>query len=167
MTRLRSVPLGLRADGGVRPYHALSKVSTGVAGLPAGAPCHRRLAYGGSPFAPALISASLEMTRLSTIPLGLRADGGVRPYHALSKVSTGVAGLPAGVPCHRRLARRGSLPSPTCLRRLAVRSRLGLAFARDDETKFRLAKLAAGRGRPALPMREAILQTNICPQLFV
>ena len=66
------IPSGGR---GVRPYHALSKVSTGIADLPTTA---RR-----------------------------RADEEL-PYHALSKVSTGIADLPAGAPCHRRLARGGS-----------------------------------------------------------
>ena len=51
-----TVSLGWRADEGVRPYHALSKVSTGIADLPSGDP--------------------------------RRADE-ERPYHALSKVSTG------------------------------------------------------------------------------
>ena len=63
--------------------------------------------------------------------------------------------------------------SPTCQRRLAVRFRLGLDCARDDEARERYvwfynvryrgivffvkqersARLAAGRGRPALPRR--------------
>ena len=42
-------------------------------------------------------STTLEMTAWAR---GLRADE-ERPYHALSKVSTGVANLPAGAPCRR------------------------------------------------------------------
>ena len=45
-------------------------------------------------FAPALVSTSLEMTRRNTVPLGLRADEGVRPYNALSNVNGGIADLP-------------------------------------------------------------------------
>ncbi len=37
-------------------------------------------------FASALVSTALEMTGLNTVPLGMRADEGVRPYHALSIV---------------------------------------------------------------------------------
>ena len=33
-----------------------------------------------------------------TVSLGWRVDEGVRPYHALSKVSTGIADLPSGDP---------------------------------------------------------------------
>ena len=45
---------------------------------------------------------------------------------------------------HCRLASRGSLPSQTCLRRLAVRSRLGLDYARDDGAMYRSARLGGG-----------------------
>ena len=63
------------------PTTAITKVSSGIADLPAGAPCHRRLARRGSLPSP-------------TCPRGLPA----------------IADLPAGAPCHRRLARGGSLP---------------------------------------------------------
>ena len=46
-------------------------------------------------FAPALVSTSLEMTGRKSVTLGLRADEGVRPYHVLPKVSTGIVYLSA------------------------------------------------------------------------
>ena len=139
MTRLNTVPLGWWADEGVRPYHALSNVSTGIAYLPAGVPCHRLLANGGSPsggrgtplpkrntLSKSDIAQPYECHPIPSLPQpfstfkalrGLghsrkaarrRADEGVRPYRALPKVSTGIADLPAGAPCHRRLAHGGS-----------------------------------------------------------
>ena len=63
MTELSTVTLGWRADEGVRPYHALPKCKYG----------RSRLAYGGSPFAPALVSPSLEMTRQSSVTRGFSA----------------------------------------------------------------------------------------------
>ncbi len=50
---------------------------------------HRRLAHGGSPFAPALVSTSLEMTGLRSVPLGF-----IMIFFKYG---------------HRRLAHRGSL----------------------------------------------------------
>ena len=37
------------AGGRGTPLPVLPKVNTGIADLPAGVPCHRRFAYGGSP----------------------------------------------------------------------------------------------------------------------
>ena len=52
------------------------------------------------------------MTGLSTVPLGMRADEGVRPYYGYNKGKFG----------HRRLARGGSLLAdlPAAVRRLVA-----------------------------------------------
>ena len=88
---MTSCSLGLRADE-ERPYHALPKVSTGIADLPSAA---RRRADEERPYH-ALPKVS---TGVADLPSGAprRADE-ERPYHALPKVSTGIADLPSGAP---------------------------------------------------------------------
>ena len=56
-----------------------------------------RLAHGGSPFAPALVSTSLEMTERWSITQGWRRDEGVPPYRGVGHIPSKY--LPTGVPC--------------------------------------------------------------------
>ena len=82
-------------DEGVRPYHALSKVSTDIADLPAGAPCRR--GEGAPPYRGGKQHSKQTLAR-GVIPAGGR---GRPPLPVLPKVSTGIADSPAGAPCRR------------------------------------------------------------------
>ena len=98
----------------------------GIADMPAGA--RRSLPLGAEPARSSVLgsyrSATFEFAPARFLDYarndGVRersawlAGGRGSPLPILPKVSTGIADMPAGAPCHRRLARRGSLPAPTC-----------------------------------------------------
>ena len=89
---------------------------------------HRRLAYGGSPFAPAR-SLRLRASRSALDDKGKYRFA--RFYNVICKCG------------HRRLAYGGSPFAPA----------LVSTSLKMTEAKYRSARLAAGRGRPALPKR--------------
>ena len=83
---------------GVRPYHALPKVSKGIADLPAGAPCRRD--EGVPPYRGDLTPAKVSLYSNGT-PLGGRGTPLPRSVEGLN---TGVAALRIR---EKRLERRG------------------------------------------------------------
>ncbi len=114
------------AGGRGTPLPVLPKVSMGIADMPTAA--RRSLPLGAEP-ARASVLGSYRSLAFEFAPArfldyarndGERersawlAGGRGTPLPILPKVSTGIADMPAGAPCHRRHARRGSLPSPTC-----------------------------------------------------
>ena len=115
-----------------------------------------------------MVSTSLEMTGRNTITRGWRRGEGAPPYRdgkrhikrafARRVIPAGGRGRPPLLRSieskyrHRRLARRGSLLAPARF----------LDCARNDGAKYHYARLAAGRGRPALPRRNTTFQTKTC-----
>ena len=118
------------AGGRGTPLPVLPKVSMGIADMPAGA--RRSLPLGAEPARSSVLGSYRSATFVFAPArfLDYARNDGVRersawlaggrgtPLPILPKVSTGIADMPAGAPCHRRLARRGSLPAPTCSMRL-------------------------------------------------